>query len=82
MTTPVKQKKRSGLKEEFGNPERRTAYYMILPALFIILVVAFYPITYSLYLSFHQANINAVGNFVGLQNYILMFQNTEFLDGL
>jgi trehalose/maltose transport system permease protein len=81
-TTPVKQKKRGGLREEFGNPERRTAYYMILPALFIILVVAFYPITYSLYLSFHQANINVVGGFVGFQNYILMFQNTEFLEGL
>ncbi len=81
-TTPVKQRKRGGLKEEFRNPERRTAYYMILPALFIILVVAFYPITYSLYLSFHQANINVVGDFVGFQNYVLMFQNTEFLEGL
>lgn len=83
MTTgSTERKKRGALREEFGNPERRTAYYMILPALFIILVVAFYPIAYSFYLSFFKANINSAGNFVGLQNYVQMFQNSEFLDGL
>ncbi len=83
MTTPsTERKKRGALREEFGNPERRTAYYMILPALFIILVVAFYPIAYSFYLSFFKANINSAGNFVGLQNYVQMFQNSEFRDGL
>jgi len=81
-TAPTERKKRGALREEFGNPERRTAYYMILPALFIILVVAFYPIAYSFYLSFFQANVNNVGNFVGIQNYVSMFQNSEFLDGL
>ena len=83
MTTgSTERKKRGALREEFSNPERRTAYYMILPALFIILVVAFYPIVYSFYLSFFKANINSAGNFVGLQNYVQMFQNSEFLDGL
>ncbi len=81
-TASTERKKRGALREEFGNPERRTAYYMILPALFIILVVAFYPIAYSFYLSFFKANINSAGNFVGLQNYVQMFQNSEFLDGL
>ncbi len=82
MTTgSTERKKRGALREEFSNPERRTAYYMILPALFIILVVAFYPIAYSFYLSFFKANINSAGNFVGLQNYVQMFQNSEFLDG-
>ncbi len=73
---------RSRLKEEVGNPERRTAYYMVLPSLLIVLVVAFYPIAYALYLSFHKATINNTGDFVGLQNYVLMFQNGEFIDGL
>jgi trehalose/maltose transport system permease protein len=82
-TAPAGEKKERGvLKEEFGNPERRVAYYMILPALFIILVVAFYPIGYSVYLSFFKANINNTGNFVGFQNYVLMFQNSEFIEGL
>ena len=83
MTTASGEKKERGwLKEEFGNPERRTAYYMILPALVTILIVAFYPIAYSVYLSFHKATINSAGNFVGLQNYVVMFQNSEFVDGL
>jgi multiple sugar transport system permease protein len=55
---------------------------MVLPALLIILIVAFYPIAYSLWLSLHKATINSAGNFVGLQNYTLMFSNAEFLDGL
>ncbi len=81
-TAPRQEKKRGVLKREIGSPERRTAYYMILPALFIILVVAFYPIAYSVYLSFFKANINNVGDFTGVQNYVLMFRNSEFIEGL
>jgi len=79
---PGQEKERGVFKKEFGTPERRTAYYMILPALFIILVVAFYPIAYSVYLSFFKANINNVGDFTGVQNYVLMFRNSEFAEGL
>ena len=81
MTTGQK-KERNWLKEEFGDPERRVAYYMVLPALFIILVVAFYPVAYSVYLSFFEATINNVGSFVGLQNYVRMFASPEFVEGL
>jgi trehalose/maltose transport system permease protein len=83
VTTAQPEKKRRGaLREEFGNPERRTAYYMILPTVFIILVVAFYPILYSLVLSVTDSNINVFGSFVGLENYVNMFQNVEFREGL
>jgi trehalose/maltose transport system permease protein len=83
VTTGAGEKKgRSWLKEEFGNPERRVAYYMILPALLIILAVAFYPIVYSVWLSLHQSTINNVGDFTGLRNYVLMFQNDNFRSGL
>ena len=82
-TAPTSEKKKRGwLREEFGNPERRTAYYMILPALLIILLVAFYPVTQALYLSLTNSNINGAGPFVGLRNYVLMFQNSEFQEGL
>jgi trehalose/maltose transport system permease protein len=81
-TAPTEKKRRGVLREEFGNPERRTAYYMILPTLFIILVVAFYPILYSLVLSVTDSNINVFGSFVGLENYVAMFQNVEFREGL
>jgi multiple sugar transport system permease protein len=81
-TAPTQKKRRGVLREEFGNPERRTAYYMILPTVFIILVVAFYPILYSLVLSVTDSNINVFGSFVGLENYVNMFQNAEFREGL
>ena len=82
-TAPSRREKERGLLgKELGNPERRMAYYMILPALLIILIVAFYPIAYAVYLSFFKANINDAGNFVGLQNYVLMFQSSEFVEGL
>ncbi len=81
-TAPTEKKRRGVLRQEFGNPERRTAYYMILPTLFIILVVAFYPILYSLVLSVTDSNINVFGSFVGLENYVNMFQNVEFREGL
>ena len=83
MTTASREKKgRSWLKEEFGNPERRTAYYMVLPALVIILVVAFFPILYSVLLSLTDSTITGIGGFVGAENYVEMFQNEDFLTGL
>ena len=82
MTTASREKKGRGwLKEEFGNPERRTAYYMVLPALVIILIVAFFPILYSLILSLTDSTITSIGSFVGVENYVKMFQNQDFLEG-
>jgi trehalose/maltose transport system permease protein len=75
-------KRRGGLlREEFGTPERRTAYYMVLPALLIILVVAFFPILQAINLSLRQATVAVTGPFVGLENYVEMFQNPDFLEG-
>jgi multiple sugar transport system permease protein len=84
VTTASTEKKRRGglLKQEFGNPERRTAYYMVLPALFIILVVAFFPILQAVNLSLRQATVAVTGPFVGFENYIEMVQNPDFLEGL
>ena len=79
MTTSASEEKKGGwFKEEFGNPERRTAYYMVLPTLVIILAVAFYPIIYSIWLSLHNATLNSLGEFVGIQNYTQMLQNGDF----
>jgi ABC-type sugar transport system permease subunit len=83
VTTASREKKRRGwFKEEFGDPERRTAYYMILPALIIVVAVAFYPILYGVVLSLTDSSINAVGSFVGFENYAEMFQNPDFMEGL
>jgi multiple sugar transport system permease protein len=84
VTSATGQKKRRGswIKEEFGNAERRTAYYMILPALIIIVAIAFFPIMYSILLSVTSSTITGFGSFVGAENYIEMFQNEDFWEGL
>ncbi|HSL00870.1 MAG TPA: sugar ABC transporter permease [Rubrobacteraceae bacterium] len=83
MTTASTEKKGRGrLREEFANPERRMAYYMVLPALIIILVVAFFPILYSIILSLTQSTIQGIGPFAGVDNYVTMFQNADFMSGL
>lgn len=78
------EKKRRGgwFREEFGNPERRLAYYMILPSLLIILIIAFFPIMYSVLLSVTDSTITTFGSFVGAENYVEMFKNPDFLEGL
>ena len=81
-TAPREKKGRGWFREEFGNPERRTAYYMIAPALLIILVVAFFPILYGLVLSLTDSTVSAFGSFVGLENYVELFQDPDFLVSL
>ncbi len=84
MTTASssEKKRRSWIKEEFGDPERRTAYYMVLPALIIVIAVAFYPVMYGVVLSLTDATITTPGSFVGLENYVEMFKNPDFVEGL
>jgi multiple sugar transport system permease protein len=83
VTSASREKKeRSWFKEEFGDPERRTAYYMVLPALLIIVVIAFFPILYGIVLSLTDSTVTAFGSFIGLENYVEMFQDPDFLVGL
>jgi multiple sugar transport system permease protein len=82
MAAATGTKKRSTLREELGNRERRTAYYMVLPALLIILVIAFFPVAYGIYLSFTDSSVSSAGSFVGAENYVTMFQNSDFIAGL
>jgi trehalose/maltose transport system permease protein len=83
VTSASREKKERGwFKEEFGDPERRTAYYMVLPALLIIVVIAFFPILYGIVLSLTDSTVTAFGSFIGLENYVEMFQDPDFLVGL
>ena len=77
----TEKKGRGWFKEEFGNPERRTAYYMVLPSLLIIVIIAFFPILYGIVLSLTDSTIAGFGSFVGFENYTEMFQNPDFREG-
>ncbi|MGH3086026.1 MAG: carbohydrate ABC transporter permease [Rubrobacteraceae bacterium] len=81
-TQPQKKKRGGFLREEFGRPDRRTAYLMVLPTLFIIVTVAFFPILYAVILSLTQSTVTGIGPFVGFENYAAMLQNDAFIEGL
>jgi trehalose/maltose transport system permease protein len=83
VTTAAREKKaRSQFWEEFADPERRTAYYMVLPSLLLIIIVAFFPILYGIVLSLTDSTAAAFGSFIGVENYVEMFQDPDFLEGL
>jgi multiple sugar transport system permease protein len=55
---------------------------MVLPTLVTILVIAFFPIAYSMLLSVTDSSLTNIGAFVGFQNYRDVFANGDFLNGL
>jgi trehalose/maltose transport system permease protein len=67
------------IRDEFLDPERRTAYLMILPTLIIILGVAFYPVAVSFYYSLRvEIPGQEGGRWAGLSNYAFMFSDPTF----
>lgn len=70
------------IRSEFGDPERRTGYWMVLPMFVIILLIAIFPILYAIYLSFFTVLPNQPHEFVGLDNYATMFGDALFREGL
>ncbi|HTX78264.1 MAG TPA: sugar ABC transporter permease [Longilinea sp.] len=60
----------------------RTAWFLVVPALVIILGVTLWPIIYTFVLSFYNAptGINQMRTFVGLGNYLTMIQDQVFWD--
>jgi trehalose/maltose transport system permease protein len=65
------------IRREFRNPEQRTAYWMILPTLLVVLLIAAWPLVYALYLSFLRI-LPTVSEFVGLNNYATLFSDSSF----
>jgi trehalose/maltose transport system permease protein len=55
---------------------------MVLPALLIVVIIAFFPILYGIVLSLTDSTVTAFGSFIGLENYVEMFQDPDFLVGL
>ena len=68
-----------GLARELKEPERRTAYYMVIPTMLVILGIAFYPIMASVYYSFRLGIPGgAAGSWAGLRNYVVLFTDSTF----
>mgnify|MGYP006279619991 CR=1 FL=1 len=60
--------------------EERLGLIMVLPALFLMSVVAAYPVLRALWLSFHQYNIKVPADtkFVGLDNYVRILSSPHW----
>jgi trehalose/maltose transport system permease protein len=69
------------VRSEFGDPEKRTAYWMILPTTLVILLVAAWPILYAVWLSMQRILPNST-EWVGFNNYALMFGDPVFYSAL
>ena len=57
-----------------------TGYYMLIPATLLFLMINGFPLVYGLVLSFTNKNYTKTksGKFIGLRNFIDIFQDSEF----
>jgi trehalose/maltose transport system permease protein len=69
------------IRSEFRDPEKRTAYWMILPTTLIVLLVAAWPILYAVWLSLQRILPNST-EWVWFNNYTRMFSDPVFYSAL
>ena len=67
----------SSVRREFVDPEKRIAYWMILPTVLVIVLIAAWPVLYEVFLSFQRTLPNAT-EWVWFNNYITMFTDSTF----
>jgi ABC-type sugar transport system permease subunit len=59
--------------------QSQAAYLLLSPFLLLFVVILAYPLLYSLFLSLFEATLNQPPVFVGLQNFVRLFTDPEFL---
>lgn len=72
----------SQVRREFVDPDRRLAFFMISPAVLVILAIAVYPVAYAIILSFQFVIPNQPSHWVGIDNYVKMFADPDFRTAL
>src|SRR2546426_8090353 len=70
--------KRPSLRERLDLGNGFTPYFLVLPTVLVILVVAFFPILYSLWLSLLDNPLSTSVKLIGLSNYVQLFGSSEF----
>lgn len=71
----------TSIRSEFNDPEKRTAYWMILPTTVIVLLIAAWPILYAVWLSLQRILPNST-EWVWFNNYTQMFSDPVFYSAL
>jgi ABC-type sugar transport system permease subunit len=62
--------------------QSQAAYVLLAPFLILFIIILAYPLLFSLYLSFFDATLNQAPTFVGVQNFVRLFTDGEFLTAL
>ncbi len=68
------------MKAVLGN--KKSIAVFVLPAFIIYAIFALFPIAYNVYMSLFDTNLMGSSTFVGLGNYINLFQDPTFLKAL
>jgi ABC-type sugar transport system permease subunit len=87
MATPALNVRRQGAvarwSDRLGLQSGFLPYFLVLPTLLLILIIAVYPLVDSIYLSFLDNPLVAGGStFVGLRNYAEIFASGEFRNSI
>src|ERR687887_2449184 len=70
-----------------GLSEKGLAFWMVSPSMFLIALVAAYPILYAVWLSLHEYSVRVAGlsrwaGPIGLRNYSTALQSSEWHSAL
>ncbi len=87
MATPAlnvrKQGTMASLRDRWGLQSGFLPYFLVLPTLLLIVIIAVYPLVDSIVLSFlNNPLVKGGSTFVGLRNYASIFANSEFLGSI
>src|ERR1700730_7670467 len=63
-------------------PFQPLPYLLLLPSLALILIIEFYPFINGVSFSFHKGTLLGTGAFVGLGNYLRLFNSPSFYNSL
>lgn len=70
------------MKHKQKNTESRTGYFMSLPYIFYFLFFVGFPLVFSFILIFHKWNVITPMEWVGLRNFIRLFQDKLFFQSI
>ena len=62
--------------------ENKTIYFMLLPGIFFLVVFSLYPILWILKYMFYDYDSYGTVRFIGLDNFITLFQDKQFFNAL
>ncbi|HEY2685935.1 MAG TPA: sugar ABC transporter permease [Steroidobacteraceae bacterium] len=67
------------MKSAADRGEARSGLLFVAPFLLVFLVLLIYPLLSGMWLSLHKADLFGGSQFIGLENYVRLFRDAEFL---